>query len=139
MVARNPTMDGSDLSSKNNSHSNTPSSQEASAPAVRRARPGKRSVEERQQAVVDLLAGKATAEQIAKRLCVLPETVLGWKQEAMEAMSAAFRQGRSETARERELHKQNTQLQRAVSKLVVEKEILQTALELRQRPTGPGR
>jgi len=58
-----------------------------------RGRPGKRSVEEKRQAVLDVLSGKATVAQVARRLCVLPETVESWREEALDAMTAAFRQG----------------------------------------------
>jgi transposase-like protein len=62
---------------------------------VTRGRPGKRSVEDKRQAVLDILSGKATVAQIAKRLCVLPETVEGWKQDALAGMQDALRQGGS--------------------------------------------
>ena len=45
-----------------------------------RARPGRRTVEERQQAVLELFAGKATVDQIARRLGVHASTVEGWRQ-----------------------------------------------------------
>jgi hypothetical protein len=48
------------------------------ADAVERKRPGKRSIEEKKQAVLDVMAGKATVEQVAQRLSVLPETVEGF-------------------------------------------------------------
>jgi transposase-like protein len=42
-----------------------------------RARPGRRTVEERQRAVLELMAGKATVDQIARRLGVHASTVEG--------------------------------------------------------------
>lgn len=54
--------------------------QEAGQPegeSVVKGRPGRRTVEERQQAVLDLLAGKASVDQLARRLGVLPATVEG--------------------------------------------------------------
>jgi transposase-like protein len=69
--------------------------------AETRGRPGKRSIEEKQQAVLDVLSGKATIAQVAKRLCVLPETVESWKQDALAGMAGAFRRGRRRAKRTR--------------------------------------
>jgi transposase-like protein len=106
-----------------------------------RRRPGKRSVEEKRQAVLELLAGKATVEQVAQRLAVLPETVEGWRQDALAAMAEALRQPSSIAPVDRELERENTQLKRVVTKLVMQKELLENALDMERdkRPTRPGR
>lgn len=47
------------------------------APENVRGRPGRRTVEERPRAVLELLGGKATVGQVAMRFGVLPQTVEG--------------------------------------------------------------
>ncbi len=113
----------------------------AAAEEGTRGRPGKRSVEEKRQAVLDVLSGKATIAQVAKRLCVLPETVEGWKQDALAAMEGAFRQGPMQSEEDRKLATENAQLKRVVVKLEMQKELLENALETERnkRPTRPGR
>jgi transposase-like protein len=106
-----------------------------------RGRPGKRSIEEKRQAVLDVLSGKATIAQIAKRLCVLPETVESWKEDALAAMAGAFRQGSTQSEEDKKLAAENAQLKRVVVKLEMQKELLENALETERnkRPTRPGR
>jgi transposase-like protein len=109
--------------------------------AETRGRPGKRSIEEKRQAVLDILSGKATVAQIAKRLCVLPETVESWKEDALAAMAGAFRQGPTQSDEDKKLATENAQLKRVVVKLEMQKELLENALEMERnkRPTRPGR
>ena len=106
-----------------------------------RKHPGKRSLEEKKRAVLDLLAGKATVEQLAQRLCVLPETVEGWRDEALAGMDEALRQKPAMTAEEKAMEKENNQLKRVVTKLVMKSELLENALETERaaRPTRPGK
>lgn len=108
---------------------------------VTRGRPGKRSAQEKRQAVLDVLSGKATVAQVAKRLCVLPETVEGWKEDALAAVEGAFRQGSSPSDEDKKLAAENAQLKRVVVKLEMQKELLENALETERakRPTRPGR
>ena len=63
------------------------------AGADERARPGRRTVEERQQAVLELFAGKATIDQIARRLGVHASTVETWRQDALGGVEQALRRG----------------------------------------------
>jgi transposase-like protein len=65
-----------------------------------RARPGRRTVEERQQAVLELFAGKATVDQIARRLGVHASTVEGWRQDALGGVEQALRRGSGKTTAE---------------------------------------
>lgn len=55
--------------------------QDRASPAARSTRPfsapGRRTVEERQQAVLELFAGKATVDQSARRLSVHASTIEG--------------------------------------------------------------
>jgi transposase-like protein len=106
-----------------------------------RARPGRRSVEERQRAVLDLFAGKATVDQIARRLGLLAETVESWRQDALGGMQEALRRGTGKTAGELELERKNRDLEKFVTKLSIQKCLLEQALEVERekRPTGPAR
>jgi transposase-like protein len=112
-------------------------SEAEATPEVRRGRPGRRSAEERTQAVLDLLAGKATVDQLAFRYGVKPETVEGWRQAALEGVSASMRQGNHKSAREAALEKKLQGLERAFTDLAIRNEIAERAL--RDRPTRPAR
>jgi transposase-like protein len=106
-----------------------------------RARPGRRTVEERQQAVLDLLAGKATVDQIARRLGVQPATVEGWRQDALGGIAEALRRGSGKTPGELELERKNRDLEKVVTQLSIQKCLLEQALETERekRPTQPAR
>jgi transposase-like protein len=106
-----------------------------------RARPGRRTVEERQRAVLDLLGGKATVDQIARRLGVLAETVEGWRQDALAGMEESLRRGTGKTPRELELEREVDKLRRVVTSTAIEKCLLEQALdtERQKRPTPPAR
>lgn len=106
-----------------------------------RIRPGRRTVEERQEAVLQLLAGKATVDQIARRLGVLPETVEGWRQDALGGVAEALRRGSGKTPRELELERENKKLRDVVTTTAIQKALLEQALEAerQKRPTGPAR
>lgn len=104
---------------------------------VRRGRPGRRSTEERTQAILELLSGKATVDQLAFRFGVQPSTVQRWREVALEAVEAALRQGSSKTALELELGKKLRSLEKAFTDLAIRHEIVQKALA--QRPTRPGK
>jgi transposase-like protein len=111
---------------------------EAQEPAgVHRGRPGRRSVEERSQAVLELLSGKATVDQLAFRFGVRPETVEGWRDIALEGIGQAMRQGTGKSARELELEKKLKGLERAFTDLAIRHELVERALS--ERPTRPGK
>jgi transposase-like protein len=114
---------------------------EAGSKSDLRVRPGRRTVEERQQAVLELLAGKATVDQIARRLGVLPATVEGWRQDALGGISEALRRGSGKTARELELEREVKTLEQVVTKTAIQKALLEQALDIERdkRPTGPAR
>jgi transposase-like protein len=114
---------------------------EAVSPREVRARPGRRTVEERHRAVLELFAGKATVDQIAQRLGVLPATVEGWRQDALGGMEEALRRGTGKTGRELELERENEKLRKVVTTTAIEKCLLEQALETerQKRPTVPGR
>jgi transposase-like protein len=106
-----------------------------------RARPGRRSVEERQQAVLDVLGGKATVDQVARRLGVQASTVEGWRDDAMGGIAEALRRGSGKTARELELERENEKLRKVVTTTAIQKCLLEQALETERekRPTGPAK
>lgn len=101
----------------------------------RRGRPGRRSVEERAGAVLELLSGKAGVDQLARRFGVHPSTVERWRQDALEGMALALRQGSGRSARELDLEKRLKQLERAFTDVAIKKELLERFLA--ERPTQP--
>ena len=60
-----------------------------------RGLPGRRSAEEKAEAVTALLMGKASVDQLATRFGVHPSTVEKWREEALEAIESAFRHGQA--------------------------------------------
>jgi len=104
---------------------------------VHRGRPGRRSVEDRSQAVLELLSGKATVDQLAFRFGVRPETVESWRDIALEGIGQAMRQGTGKSARELELEKKLKGLERAFTDLAIRHELVERALS--ERPTRPGK
>jgi transposase-like protein len=109
----------------------------ATAADVRRGRPGRRSSEERTQAVLELLAGKSTADQLAFRFGVQAQTIERWREQALAGIEDALREGTVESVRERELVRQVRDLEKTVTSLAIQRELLQRALA--DRPTRPGR
>ena len=106
-----------------------------------RARPGRRTVEERQQAVLELFAGKATVDQIARRLGVHASTVEGWRQDALAGVEQALRRGSGKTPAELEFERKHRDLEKAFTQLSIQKCLLEQALDIERakRPTGPAR
>jgi transposase-like protein len=113
----------------------------ASDEADVRARPGRRTVEERQQAVLELFAGRATVDQIARRLGVHASTVEGWRQDALGGVEQALRRGSGKTAAELELERKHRDLEKVVTTLSIQKCLLEQALDIERakRPTGPAK
>ena len=106
-----------------------------------RARPGRRTVEERQQAVLEIFAGKATVDQIARRLGVHASTVEGWRHDALAGIAQAMRRGTAKTDAELALEREKRDLEKVVTKLSIQKCLLENALETERagRPTDPAR
>jgi transposase-like protein len=105
---------------------------------VRRGRPGRRSTEDRTQAVLELLSGKASVDQIAFRFGVQPSTVQRWREVALEAVEASLGQVSAKTSQELELEKKFRGLERAFTDLAIRHERVQKALAMR-RPSRPGK
>ena len=95
-------------------------------------------MKERQESVLELMAGKASVDQIAKRLGVLPETVEGWRDDAVAGMAEALRRGSGKTARELELEREVKQLREVVTETAITKSLLEQALKMERdkRPFG---
>jgi len=109
---------------------------EASA-TPHRGRPGRRTAADRATAVLELLSGKASVDQIARRFGVNPETVLAWRQTALEGMEQAFRQGSAKPADQVAAERELKTLRDAFTDLSIRHELVQRAIK--QRPTRPGR
>jgi transposase-like protein len=104
-----------------------------------RGRPGRRSAEDRRRAVLELLAGKATVDQLATRFGVLPQTVEGWRDDALAGIDEALRRGNGKSARELELEREVAALKTAVVDATVKVSMLQQTMGIKPRPTRPAR
>ncbi|MCU0672652.1 MAG: hypothetical protein MUE69_07650 [Myxococcota bacterium] len=94
--------------------------------------------------MLKVLSGKATVEQEAARLCVHRETLQAWVDEGLAALDAAFHTTAGPSEEELELKKKNQMLERLVTKYVMQKELLENALEAeraekKRGPTVPGK
>jgi len=105
--------------------------------APERARPGRRPAADRTRAVLELLAGKATIEQLARRYGVQPATVEGWRDAAIESINETMRQASQKSPRERDLEKKLHNLEKAFADLAIRHELVQRAMS--SRPSRPGK
>lgn len=106
---------------------------------AQRGRPGRRSAADRTAAVLELMAGKATVDQLARRFGVRPETIEGWRQDALGGIEQAMRQGSGRSAREAELEREVRDLRAAVTDLSIDKALLKRELDKCRPPSGPAR
>lgn len=104
---------------------------------ARRGRPGRRTGEERTRAVLELMSGKASVDQLATRFGVLASTVEKWREDSLAAVADAMRRGEGKSPREAALEKELQGLERAFTNLAIKHELLERALK--DRPTEPGR
>ena len=107
------------------------------AEGVVRGRPGRRSGDERSRAVLELLSGKASVDQLAMRFGVQPSTIERWRELALEGIGASLRQGTARSGVELDLEKQLSNLKEAFTDLAIRHELVQRALK--DRPSRPGR
>ena len=112
-------------------------SEAEASPDGRRGRPGRRSVDERTQAVLDLFAGKATVDQLVQRFGVQASTVERWREQALGGVEQALRQGSGKSPRELELERERDSLEKAFTHLAIKHELVERAL--RERPSKPER
>jgi transposase-like protein len=94
-------------------------------------------VNERTEAIVELLSGKATVDQVALRFGVHPKTVEKWREVALEGIEQSMRQGSGRSKREVDLERKLRMLERAFTDLAIRHELVERALS--QRPTRPGK
>ena len=87
--------------------------------------------------MLELLSGKATVDQLALRFGVQAETIVRWRELAMESVAAGLRQGTARSAYEADLEKQLDNLKEAFTDLAIRHELVQKAIK--DRPSGPGR
>ncbi|MGC3998066.1 MAG: transposase [Anaeromyxobacter sp.] len=104
-----------------------------------RGRPGRRSAEDRRRAVLELLGGKATVDQVAMRFGVLPETVESWRADALAGIDAALKQGTGKSARELELEAELEVMRETALNATVQVTLLQKAMGIKPRPSRPAR
>lgn len=102
-----------------------------------RGRPGRRSVEDRVEAVLELLSGKGSVEQIARRYGVQAETVERWREVALEGLATSLRQGSGKSGRELALERELRDLEQVFTRVAMQKELLERALS--ERPSQPRR
>lgn len=115
------------------------SMESASGPEVTRGRPGRRTVAERSEAVLALLSGKASVDQLATKYGVLPSTVEGWREAALKGISTALLQGDGRTEKERRLEKEVSDLKEALGRVSVERALAIKAVEEWKEQTRPSR
>ena len=84
---------------------------------ARRGRPGRRRVDERTEALVELLSGKSIVDQVPFRFGVHPKTVEKWREVALQGIEYSMRQGRGK--RERKLERKLKVLERAFTDLAI--------------------
>jgi transposase-like protein len=110
---------------------------EAEAEAALRGRPGRRTAAERTEAVLALLSGKASVDQVALRFGVQASTVDRWREQALEAIEGALRTGNVKSPQEQQLEKKLASLEKAFTNLAIKHELVERALA--QRPSQPGK
>lgn len=89
--------------------------------------------------MLDLIAGKASCDQLARRYGVLPETVLGWRQDAIAGIEEALRRGTGKTGREVELEQENEVLRQVATDAQIQVALLQRQMGITPRPYRPAR
>lgn len=107
------------------------------AAGARRGRPGRRSADERAEAVLQLLSGKATVDQLAFRFGVHASTIERWRELALEGIEQAMRQGTAKSPEEQDVARKLATLERAFTDLAIRHELVQRAVA--ERPSRPGK
>lgn len=91
--------------------------------------------------MLELMSGKASVDQLARRFGVQPETIEGWRAEALEGMREAMRRGTGRSEREAELEREVKLLRETVTDSAIAQALLKRALEEERkgRPTVPAK
>jgi transposase-like protein len=87
-------------------------------------------------AVLELLGGKATADQLAFRFGVQASTIEAWRQEALVAIERSMRQGSSKPPELLALERKYADLEKSFTRVAIKHELLER--ELSNRPSRPG-
>ena len=106
---------------------------------VVRGRPGRRTVAEKRDAVMRLLSGRATADQLARQYGVLPETVLGWRDAALAGIESALASGDNRSERERALELEVRTLKETLGQATVDRALAIRAVEEWKQQSRPSR
>lgn len=104
-----------------------------------RGRPGRRTGAERRDAVLSILSGKSSVDQVARQYGVLPTTVASWRDDALLGIEEALRSGSGPSPRERELEREVAQLKEVVGTLSVERALAKQAIDEWKRTARPTR
>lgn len=91
--------------------------------------------------MLELMSGKASVDQLARRFGVQPDTIEGWRAEALEGVREAMRRGTGRSEREAALERENRLLRETVTDGAIAQALLKRALEeeRKARPTPPAR
>jgi transposase-like protein len=111
--------------------SNTPMTEPVDAPEHGepvRGRPGRRSLADRREAVLDILKGKASVEQVARRLGVTTDTVEKWQETAVAGVEAALTLD-GPSPRERALDRRVKELEEQLADVSVKYALAQRGVE----------
>ena len=106
-----------------------------------RGRPGRRTAAEKREAVLALMAGKASVDQLARQYGVKPETVEKWREEALAAIEEGFSSRRGKSSEEKVLEQKLRSTQNALTEAIMKNEIMERAINhLKSRtPSKPTR
>ena len=102
-----------------------------------RRRPGRRSVADRLQSVLELLAGKAAVDQLAARFGVHAATIENWRDDAIAGIESALRQGTAKPPEQLAVGRELSTVKDAFRDLAIRHELVQGALKT--RPSWPAK
>jgi len=86
--------------------------------------------------VLALLAGKSSVDQLALQYGVRKETIEGWRQDALAGVETALRHG-AKSSRERELERELDVAKSALTRAVMQKELMENMMKVRGVPSPP--
>lgn len=89
--------------------------------------------------MLELLAGKATVDQLAHRFGVHATTIEGWREDALAGISEAMKRGTGKSAEELRLEREVADLRDALASAAMKVELLQREAGIRPGPSRPAR
>ena len=104
-----------------------------------RGRPGRRTAAAKQEAVLKLLSGRASVDQLAREYGVYPQTVEEWRAAALAGLEKGLADADGRSERERTLERENQDLREALSRVTVERALAMKAVEEWKQQTRPSR